>query len=164
MFCWETLGPGIYVNAKLTHTTHPNTAADQVQSHMVLPASPQKLPRNSSKDVIMSWRRRPGLPIPQIHVQSNRWGPHFATHRTQKDLLPEATGQPQRSCVRASTGSGEFGRHVRQCPFGKDFLLGSHLGNIPELLSRAYIEDPHHNEWRWAASLDLPARRQANSF
>lgn len=40
MFCWETLGP---VNAKLTHSTHPNTVADQVQSHiaMALPAGPQ---------------------------------------------------------------------------------------------------------------------------
>lgn len=162
MFCWETLGPGIYVNAKLTHTTHPNTAADQVQSHMVLPASPQKLPRKISKDVIMSWRRRPGLPIPQIHVQSmgaplcnpqDSKGSAARSHRTAPEVLCPCLN---RIWWIWSTGP--------TMSFWERLATWSHLGNIPELLSRAYIEDPHHNEWRWAASLDLPARRQANSF
>lgn len=30
MFCWETLSPGIYVDATLTHTTYLNIAADQI--------------------------------------------------------------------------------------------------------------------------------------
>ncbi|MCI4379860.1 hypothetical protein PGIGA_G00233280, partial [Pangasianodon gigas] len=34
MFCWETLGPGIHVDAILTHTTYLNIVADQVQPFM----------------------------------------------------------------------------------------------------------------------------------
>lgn len=34
-FCWETVGPGIYVDVTLSHITYLNTVADKIHPFMV---------------------------------------------------------------------------------------------------------------------------------
>ncbi|MCI4377385.1 hypothetical protein PGIGA_G00202980 [Pangasianodon gigas] len=104
MFCWETLGPGIYVSATLTRTTYLNIVADQVHPFMAtvfpngsgllqqdnVPCHTAKLFRNSLRNMtefkVLTW-----LPIsPALNPncgmcwtnKSDPWRPHLATYKT----------------------------------------------------------------------------------